>query len=139
MSPGGWKTLCTEDRTFWCCTGRALEEFSKLNDTIYSRDNDGVYVNLFIPADLNWSEREIRLRQQTKFPDEPRTSIEVIQAPSSRWTLNLRIPGWTGSSASVKINGKPLDIIRTLVATFGSPVHGKKATALKWNCPCALP
>src|SRR4051794_41661220 len=92
MSPGGWKTLCTEDRTFWCCTGRALEEFSKLNDTIYSRDNDGVYVNLFIPADLNWSEREIRLRQQTRFPDEPKTSIEVIQAPSSRWTLNLRIP-----------------------------------------------
>ena len=26
MSPGAWKTTCTEDETFWCCTGSAVEE-----------------------------------------------------------------------------------------------------------------
>jgi DUF1680 family protein len=29
MSSGAWKTTCTEDQTFWCCTGTALEEYSK--------------------------------------------------------------------------------------------------------------
>src|ERR1039457_1365679 len=32
LSPAAWKTLCTEDETFWCCTGSALEDYAKLND-----------------------------------------------------------------------------------------------------------
>ena len=35
MAPGAWKTTCTEDQSFWCCTGTGVEEFAKLNDTIY--------------------------------------------------------------------------------------------------------
>jgi DUF1680 family protein len=108
MTPGAWKTLCTEDKTFWCCTGTALEEYAKLNNTIFYSDGEGVYVNLFIPAELDWSERQIRLRQQTKFPDEPRTVITVEATAAAPWTMNLRIPGWTSSKASVSINGSRL-------------------------------
>ena len=38
--------LCTDFDTFWCCTGSALEDFAKLNDTIYFHDEEGIYVNL---------------------------------------------------------------------------------------------
>ena len=51
-TPGAWKTFNTEDKSFWCCTGSGVEEYSKLNDSIYWRDEEGVFVNLFIPSEL---------------------------------------------------------------------------------------
>ena len=41
LTPGVWKTFNTEDQTFWCCTGSGIEEYSKLNDSIYWRDARG--------------------------------------------------------------------------------------------------
>jgi len=108
MAPGAWKTLNTEDQTFWCCTGSALEEYSKLSDSIYYQDAGGVYVNLFIASELDAKEKGIRLRQSTRFPDEPRTSLTVEETPATAWTLRLRIPEWA-SSPSAKINGRNVD------------------------------
>jgi DUF1680 family protein len=107
-APGAWKGLCTEDKSFWCCTGTAFEEYSKLNDSIYYRDEGGVTVNLYIASELDDRERAIGLRQSTRFPDEPRTSFAVTKAPASAWTLRLRIPSWT-SAAAVKVNGRLLE------------------------------
>jgi DUF1680 family protein len=114
MSAGAWKTLCTEDETFWCCTGSALEEFAKLNDTIYYHDDDGVYVNLFASSQLHWSERGIRLQQATLFPDSDRTLVTVQASPDKAWTLHLRVPAWTTPDCVVFINGKQ-------VSASGSP------------------
>jgi DUF1680 family protein len=108
MAPGAWKGLCGEDRSFWCCTGTAFEEYSKLNDSIYYRDGHGITVNLYIASELDDHERAIGLRQDTRFPDEPRTSLTITKAPASAWTLRLRIPSWT-TSAAAKVNGRPLD------------------------------
>ncbi len=67
--PGAWKTFNTENDSFWCCTGTGVEEFSKLNDSIYFHDGNGLYVNLFIPSELNWSEKGLKIRQETNFPE----------------------------------------------------------------------
>ena len=107
-APGAWKGLCTEDKSFWCCTGTAFEEYSKLNDSIYYRDERGITVNLYIASELDDHERAIGLRQDTRFPDEPRTSFTITKAPASAWTLRLRIPSWT-SAAAVKVNGRLLE------------------------------
>lgn len=114
MSPGAWKTLCTEDDTFWCCTGSALEEFAKLNDTVYYHDGDGVYVNLFVASSLQWKERGIELQQSTKFPESDRTLLKVQASPEQTWTLHLRVPAWTTPNSAVFINGKQ-------VSASGSP------------------
>jgi DUF1680 family protein len=108
MAPGAWKGLCAEDKSFWCCTGTGFEEYSKLNDSIYYRDAHGITVNLYIASELDDQERTIGLRQDTQFPDEPRTSLTITKAPASAWTLRLRIPSWT-SAAAAKVNGRPLD------------------------------
>jgi DUF1680 family protein len=109
MTPGAWKTFNTEDKSFWCCTGTGVEEYAKLNDSIYWRDADGVYVNLFIPSELNWEEKGFRLRQDTKFPDSPSTALVVSAAPSSAMTLRLRVPGWLDAAPSVSLNGRKLE------------------------------
>jgi DUF1680 family protein len=108
LTPGAWKGVCSEDKSFWCCTGTGFEEYSKLNDSIYYRDDHGVTVNLFIASELDDRERAIGLRQETRFPDEPRTSFVIAKAPASAWTLRLRIPSWT-SAAAVKVNGRLIE------------------------------
>jgi DUF1680 family protein len=113
MTPGAWKTVGTEDETFWCCTGTAVEEFAKLNDTIYSHDEDALYVNLFVASQVNWSRRGVRVRQSTNFPETDTTTLTVESTSSSEWMLRLRIPAWTTDANSVTLNGKPLDVTGT--------------------------
>lgn len=108
-SPGAWKTFGTEDSSFWCCTGSGLEEYSKLNDSIYWHDVDGVYVNLFVASELNWSEKGFRLRQETRFPQEAATAFVVSTEAPVRLDLRLRIPSWLPSASSVRVNGKAID------------------------------
>jgi DUF1680 family protein len=112
LTPGAWKTFNTEDRSFWCCTGSGVEEYSKLNDSIYWRDDEGVLVNLFIPSELNWEEKGFKLRQETKFPEQPGTTITVTAAKPATMAMKLRIPAWT-KGASVKVNGRAIDVTPT--------------------------
>lgn len=108
LTPGAWKTFNSEYASFWCCTGSGIEEFSKLNDSIYYRDAGGVYVNLFIPSELDWSEKGLRLRQETKFPEQPSTRLVVTAQKPVRMALRIRVPEWL-TGASVKVNGRALE------------------------------
>jgi DUF1680 family protein len=112
MTPGAWKTFNTEDQSFWCCTGSGVEEYSKLNDSIYWRDEDGVLVNLFIASELDWAEKGFKLRQETKFPEQPSTLLTVTAAKPAPLAMKLRIPAWT-RAATVKLNGKAIDVTPT--------------------------
>jgi uncharacterized protein len=109
LAPGAWKTFNTEDQTFWCCTGSGVEEFSKLNDSIYWRDSQGLYVNLFVPSELDWVEKGFKLRQETRYPESPATTLTVTAARPGAIAMRLRIPGWLQSAPTVKLNGKVLD------------------------------
>jgi uncharacterized protein len=108
--PTAWRTFNTEDDSFWCCTGTGVEEFSKLNNSIYFHDGNGLYVNLFIPSELDWSEKRVKVSQQTKFPDSPGTTLVISTSGPVEMPIHLRIPYWAGSDASVKVNGKMLDV-----------------------------
>lgn len=106
---GAWKTFNSEDQSFWCCTGSGVEEYAKVNDSIYWRDSEGVLVNLFIPSELNWAERGFRLRQETKFPDAGQTALVVTAAGPAPLALRVRVPAWVASAPVVKLNGRTLE------------------------------
>jgi uncharacterized protein len=109
IAPSAWKTFCTENDSFWCCTGTGVEEFSKLTDSIYFHDAAGVYVNLFIPSELDWGERGIKVSQQTRFPESPSTTLIVTAAQPVNMAMRIRIPAWADSGVSAKINGQTLE------------------------------
>jgi DUF1680 family protein len=113
LAPGAWKTTCTEDATFWCCTGTGVEEFAKLNDTIYAHDDESLFVNLYFASTVNWKERGVRLKQVTTFPESDHTELTIEKTPAKAWTLRLRIPAWTTAENSVAINGKRLEAAGT--------------------------
>ena len=62
--------------------------------------------------ELDWSERGLKLRQETGFPQQPFTSLTVTAARPEPLAMRLRIPAWP-RDASVKLNGKPLDTTPT--------------------------
>ena len=109
LVPGAYKSFNDEDNCFWCCTGSGVEEYSKLNDSIYWRDAEGLYVNLYMPSELNWPEKGLRLRQDTKFPEQASTSLLVTGDKPVQLAIRLRIPSWMKTGPVVKINGRALE------------------------------
>ena len=93
--------------SFWCCNGTGAEEFAKLTDTIYFRDDSSIFVNLYIASEVKWTEKGIRVLQQTSFPEEQGTTLLVSAEKSVDIDLKLRVPYWA-KSGSVKVNGRPI-------------------------------
>ena len=110
VAPGSWRTFGTEEDSFWCCNGTGVEEYSKLADSIYFRRNDALFVNLFIPSELDWKERKLRVRQTNDFPREPSTRLEVSIDSPRHFALNVRVPSWITSFPAVSVNGKPMEL-----------------------------
>jgi DUF1680 family protein len=105
--PGYPKLYGTAERSFWCCTGTGMENFAKLGDSIYFHADDALVVNLFVASTLDWSEKGVRLRQTTRFPDEAATRLAVDAAAPVRFTLRLRHPAWC-ERLTITLNGRPL-------------------------------
>jgi len=107
LASGYWKTFGKPMDAFWCCTGTGSEEYAKLADTIYFHGDDSLYVNLYIDSQLEWPEKGLRLRQETRFPEEQGTTLIVSADRPAELGINLRIPYWA-QRGSVKINGNAL-------------------------------
>jgi uncharacterized protein len=108
-TPGAWKTFCSEYDSFWCCTGTGVEEYSKLNNSIYFFDQDGLYVNLFVASELTWKEKGLKIAQQTQYPMQNHTTLTFQVEQPVETTVRLRIPWWADEKASAKVNGVKLD------------------------------
>lgn len=66
-------------------------------------------MNLFIASELDWPEKAFKLRQETKYPESPNTTLKVIAARAHPMPMRVRIPGWLQSAPTVKLNGKALE------------------------------
>jgi DUF1680 family protein len=106
LRPGAFKTYSTPNESFWCCVGTGMENHAKYGDTIYFHDDRSLYLNLFIASELTWKERNLVVRQETRFPEEDTTRL-TFQCPTPvPMTLKIRIPSWAHSGITVAINGK---------------------------------
>ena len=109
LAPGLWKLFGTPGYDYWCCTGTMSESFSQFGDSIYFHDDGGgLYVNLFIASEVNWSERGVRLVQDTRFPQEEGTNLRIQTAKPVRFALRVRVPYWA-NGGSAALNGRALD------------------------------
>jgi DUF1680 family protein len=137
LASGAWKTPGLETDTFWCCNGTAIEEFGKLGDSIYYRDAEGLWLNLFIASRLEWPERGISATQDTRFPEQAGTRLTIERAPGTAWTLRIRIPAWT-SAARIRVNGKPVDAIATPGSYASISRHWQKGDRVEVDLPMKL-
>ncbi|GLX96157.1 beta-L-arabinofuranosidase domain-containing protein [Herbidospora sp. NBRC 101105] len=121
LNPGGRRgvgpawgggTWSTDYNSMWCCQGTGIETNTKLMDSIYFHNGTTLFVNLFQPSTLNWSQRGITVTQTTSYPVTDTTSLQVTGNVSGSWTMQIRIPGWT-LGATISVNGVQQNITTT--------------------------
>lgn len=107
IRPRHYRVYSQPEQCFWCCVGTGMENHGKYGRFIYAHSTDELYVNLFIASELDWRDRGVRLRQETRFPDESTTRLTIATARPQRFTLRLRHPSWVAHGAlAVRVNGQ---------------------------------
>ena len=119
------------DNSFWCCVGSGFESHVKYASSIYfhsdgngskyasgakiddvakkgdaakKEDEASLYVNLFIPSQVDWNGTSVV--QETAFPASPTTSF-TIEGKQKNFALRLRYPSWA-TKMQIKVNGKSM-------------------------------
>jgi len=104
--PRHYRVYSAPNEAMWCCVGSGMENHGKYNQFIYTHQHDSLFLNLFIPSQLNWKEKGVILKQETNFPSEEQVKLTITKAASS-FKLLIRYPSWVKDGAmQVFVNGK---------------------------------
>jgi hypothetical protein len=73
---------------------------------MYLRAPQAVYVNLYVPSTLRWTESgaALSLTQEGQYPYEDHVSFTVTTSQPTELTFHFRIPEWA-EGASIYVNG----------------------------------
>jgi DUF1680 family protein len=89
-----------------CCGGTGMESHTKYQETVYLRSADGsaLWVNLYIPSTLTWTERGFTVKQETTFPRGDTSKFTITgQGPLD---IKLRVPAWIRKGFQVTVNNE---------------------------------
>jgi uncharacterized protein len=89
-----------------CCSGTLPQVAADYRINMYFRAPQAVYVNLYLPSTLRWTENgaALSLTQEGDYPYEDRVSFTLTTSQPAELSLNFRIPAWA-EGASVYVNG----------------------------------
>jgi DUF1680 family protein len=111
IRPAHYRVYSRPDQCFWCCVGTGIENPGLYGAFIYAAAPDGLFVNLFLPSTLADARLGLKLRQETTFPDAPRTRLRFDLEQPRTFTVHLRHPGWVADGAlAARLNGEPLPL-----------------------------
>ncbi|HEV7924592.1 MAG TPA: glycoside hydrolase family 127 protein, partial [Verrucomicrobiae bacterium] len=94
LRTGSSKNFNSPEQDFWCCTGTGVENHGKYGDSIYFHNESQLYVNQFIGSELDWKEKGLRVRLESRFPDEQQSRLTIQCAKPVTLELKVRHPGW---------------------------------------------
>lgn len=105
LRPGHYRVYSQAEECFWCCVGTGMENPGRYGQFIYARDGDGLYVNLFIASELRAGDGLI-LRQENRFPFEPRSQMRLQLDRPAAFTVRIRHPWWVpAGKLGLRVNG----------------------------------
>ena len=93
-----------------CCPPNVTRTLAALPGYFYGVSDDSVWIHLYAEGSAQLSlpdGRTIELRQSTQYPWDGTVEIEV--RGEGEFALQLRIPGWCASDATLDINGSQTD------------------------------
>ena len=105
-----------------CCVGNIPRTLLMIPTWTYVKDNDGIYINLFIGSTINVEKvagTDVRMVQKTDYPWSGNVSITVNPATEKRFSVRIRVPDrsvselYTGTPpcngiTSISVNGEPV-------------------------------
>ena len=95
-----------------CCSGTHPQVAADYRINTYFRDATGVYVNLYIPSTVTWTQDGARcvLQATTQYPLASDLSFELRVSQPKDFTLRFRIPAWA-DGATLAVNGTPVTAV----------------------------
>ena len=108
MATGYFKVFSRPFDNFWCCTGTGMENFTKLNDSIYYVKGDTIYFAMYISSRLKNEELGIDLKLTADLPANPVVNVVVKKVSDGETKLAFRKPEWSKNGFSVTRKGKNL-------------------------------
>ncbi|TLP74019.1 glycoside hydrolase family 127 protein [Maribacter sp. ACAM166] len=104
LQSGTEKEFSTPYDSFWCCVGTGIENHAKYGKSIYHKGHNGsLYVNLFVPSVLTWNQKNIIIKQETKYPESEKIEL-TIEKGDSKFPIHIRHPGWATGGMQIKVN-----------------------------------
>jgi hypothetical protein len=100
---GGFRTYL--DGTH-CCVGTGIENAPRYNEGIYFQRADSLWVNLYIPSELDWRETGLVVRQEGDITRGEPVRFTIVKAGNGSINLNFRIPGWISGPPVLTLNAK---------------------------------
>jgi hypothetical protein len=92
------------DGTF-CCVGTGIENTPRYNEGIYFQRDNCLWVNLYIPSEVDWREAGMVLQQEGDVTHGEPVRFTVVSAGQQVSAINFRIPDWISGPATVTLNG----------------------------------
>jgi hypothetical protein len=91
-----------------CCSGTFPQLTADYGISSYFNSQDGIYVNLFLPSRVSWSQNNTPcvLTQTTQYPFSNGTQLDVTLPHQETFTVYVRIPEWAGAKSSLSVNGR---------------------------------
>lgn len=93
-----------------CCPSNLLRLVAGLHGYVYSRSDEGLWVNLYAATTFDGELLDgarLRLTQETDYPWDGAVRFTIEAAPPGQRTIHLRIPVWA-AGATLAVNGTPL-------------------------------
>ena len=97
-----------------------------------------MFVNLFIASELQWSEKGLRIRQETSVPEQGKTTLTIGVEKPVVLSLNLRVPYWATRGGTVKLNGRPLETFARPSSYFTMRRTWKDGDRVEVDMPMSL-
>lgn len=121
-----------------CCVGSGIENPPRYNEGIYFSRSNSLWVNLYIPSQLDWREAGLVIRQEGDITRGEPVRFTVVKAQSQTATLNFRIPAWIAKPAVVTLNGTVEKGSATASSYFSLDRKWKEGDTLVLTLPAAL-
>lgn len=90
-----------------CCSGTFPQLAADYHISTYLRSQDAIYVNLFTPSTVQWTDAgtKLALTQVTRYPFDNKIEIQVSASQPHEHTIYVRIPAWAKPSPLLLVNG----------------------------------
>jgi len=133
--PRHYRVYSAPNEAMWCCVGTGMENHGKYNQFIYTHSNDSLFLNLFIASELNWKEKSLKIKQETRFPEEEQTKLTVTEGSVSL-KLMVRYPAWVSKGAlKITVNGKDVSYSAQPSSYIGIDRKWQKGDVLEIKLP----
>lgn len=108
MATGYFKVFSRPFDNFWCCTGTGMENFTKLNDSIYYKYEDTIYIGMYISSRLVDDVMGVALKVTANLPEDNVVRVLVEKESEGETKIAFRRPAWSKVAFSVTRKGKNL-------------------------------